>query len=363
MTDYLNNPYLVVADKYLEDKKWYADEFWESLGSFEWPLKYNDQTKVQLNKIIATQAKIRVGIEKEYPEASKSQLKSLVVTAHWFTGLVSMTHSQMEDWLGGNPRIGTEYKSQVDSVEFNFAKERRTWFGFGPTSGTDPNYSDEWAPLFGLQGTAGSSIGAPADMNGKAGGTAGTQLDLSAVVLWSNDGTGQTVDFPQALLGTIMTAFEDFEDSNNGRRMVDPDDLPENGNMVPYTLYVDFPVIRKLKMTHPYDGEKLDLKTNIYDMITSLGVEIKTWKGLGYSFAEDGEINFILAANVKRNFKKGVCNGLKWTPFIPTKMGLKPDHERGMDARFIAMKMPYYDATNFFKADVYGKFTYKNDAA
>ena len=109
MTDYLNNPYLVVADKYLEDKDWYANDFWDSLGTFEWPLKYNDQTKVQLNKVIATQAKIRVGIEKEYPEASKSQLKSLLVTAHWFTGLVSMTHAQWEDWIGGNPRIAKEY--------------------------------------------------------------------------------------------------------------------------------------------------------------------------------------------------------------------------------------------------------------
>ena len=52
MTDYINNPYLKVADEYLKDKKWYKDDFFASLGKFKWPLKYNDQTKVQLNKVI-----------------------------------------------------------------------------------------------------------------------------------------------------------------------------------------------------------------------------------------------------------------------------------------------------------------------
>ena len=361
MTDYLSNPHLVVAEEYIKDKKWYDDAFFESLGKFKYPLKYNDQTKVQMNKIIAQQAQIRVGIEKEYPEASKSQIKSLLVTAHWFTGLASMSHAQMEDWQAGNPRIVNEYKAQIDSIKFNFTKERRTWFGMGPTSGTDPNYSSEWGALFALNGTAGSTIGDPADMNGKAGGTAGTLLDNTGVVLWSNDGTGQTVDFVQALLGASFTAFEAFEDSNNGRRMVDPDDLPENGEGSIYTLYVDYPVIRKLKMTHPYDGEKLDLNANVYDLIVAAGVAIKPFKGLGYSFAEDGEINYILVADVKTNFQAGECNKMKWTPLLPTKMGLKPDSEQGMAVRLVPFKMPYFDATNFFKAEVYGKFTYKND--
>jgi len=361
MTDYINNPYLKVADEYLKDKKWYNDSFFESLGKFKYPLKYNDETKVQLNKVIAQAANIRVGIEKEYPEASKSQIKSLVITPHWFTGLVSMSNAQWEDWNAGNPRIAAQYEAQVDSVEFNFNKERRTWFGFGPTSGTDPNYSDEWDPLFALKSTANSSIGSPADMIGKAGGTSGTQLDLTSVVLWSNDGTGQTVDFGQALLGALMTAFEAFEDTNNGRRMVDPDDLPENGEGNIYTVYVDYPVIRKLKMTHPYDGEKLDYKTNIYDQIVSMGVDIKPWKGLGYSFAEDGEINFLIAADITRNFQAVECNKLTWTPFVPTKNGLKPDYERGMDVRLLPFKMPYCDGSYFYKASAYGKFTYKND--
>jgi hypothetical protein len=116
-------------------------------------------------------------------------------------------------------------------------------------------------------------------------------------------------------------------------------------------------------MTHPFDAEKLDLKANIYDLITAMGVEIKPYKGLGYSFAEDGEINFILTADTKRNFQAGECNKMKWTPILPTKMGLKPDSEQGMSVRLIPFKMPYFDGTNFYKAEVYGKFTYKNDEA
>lgn len=359
MTDYLNNPDVVMGDQYLKDAKWYKDPVFNSLGRFEYPVKFNRQTKVQLNKIIALAASIRKGIRKEYPDATKSQLKSLYVTPFWFTGLVEMNNEQWEDWNAGDKTIAEEIKTQIDAAEFRLNEDRRDWFGFGPISGTDVNYSAEWIPSFHLRATADSSIGDPADMNGKAGGTAGTQLDLTSVVLWSAS-TNATVDFTQALLSNIMTAFENFKDSNTGRRMVEVD---AKGMISSYTLYVDLPVIRKFKETHPYDGERYLLNENIYDLITGMGVEIVPYVGLGYSFAEDGEINFILAANVKNNFKAGICKALTWSPWTPTKLGLKPDYERGMDVRYLNVRTPYYDGTNFFKASVYGKFTYKNDSA
>ena len=361
MTTYLQNPHLQRLDEYLKDQTWFKDMVVESTGIFNMPLKYMRDKYVQLDKIIAQAANIRKSVDLEYPDTAKSQLKSFTRLAVWFTAKMGLSHDQYQDYLAGDPRIKTEIDGQVDSINFNFNKDRREWFVDGPTSGTDPNYISDWIPWWKLVATGSSNIGNPADMNGKAGGTAGAILDLtSTAVLWSSS-TNASINFHQALLSEAMTAFEDFEDSSNGRRMVNMNANEEGINN--YTLFVDLPVIRKFKDTNIYNGEFWDNSRNVYQSIADMGVEIKPDPTLSSSFAEDGEIQFRLVAEIERNFKRGIVNKPKWTGWEPTDNSLTPGVHRGFSVRYVPFTMPYYDGTNYFKAMVKGKFTYKNDAA
>jgi len=360
MTTYLNNPFLTRVDQYLKDQAWFKDKIFESTGEFPFPQKYMRDKYCQLDKIIALAANIRTGVELEYPDVSKSVLKSFTRLAFWKSAKLDLSHEQWMDLEAGDPMIKTELDGQIDSVNFNFNKDRRQWFVSGPTSGTDVNYSSEWIPWYALVATGSSSIGNPADMNGKAGGTAGTLLDLTAVVLWSST-TGATIDFCNALLGKIHEGFEAFEDTNNGRRMValNQDGTPQD---TPYQLHFHPVIISWLKQVHPYDGEKVDFTTTIYAQLAA-DHEILADPDLTYSTAEDGECYFRIVADPKRNFGKGITNAPKWSKWVETNPGsLTPGAQKGFSVRYVPFTMPYWDGSYFYKAEVYGKFTFKNDA-
>jgi hypothetical protein len=364
MTTYLNNPYLKRVEKYLKDQPWFKDKIFDSTGTFPFPQKYMRDKYCQLDKLIAQAANIRTGVDLEFPDVSKSTLASLTRLAFWKTAKIDLTYEQRQDLEAGDPMIKTSLDGQIDSVNFNFNKDRRTWFVSGPTSGTDVNYSSEWIPWYALKAvtsTGDLGISDPADMNGKAGGTAGTLLDLTAAVLWSST-TNQSVDFVEALLGKIEEGFEAFEDTRNGRRMVA---LNQDGSVADnaYQYHFHPVIINRMKKVHPYDGEKVDFSKTIYDQIAA-GGEVLADPDLTYSTAEDGECYFRVVANPKRNFGKGIINKPTWTKWVETNPGsLTSGAQKGFKVRYVPFTMPYFDGTNYFKAEVYGKFTFKNDAA
>lgn len=360
MTTYLTNPYLKVVDGFLKDVPWFKDQIFDRAGSFNLPKVYRHDETIQLNKIIAQAADILHGTKLDYPEVSKSELKMMVRTAFWFSGRLDLTGDQYTDLKAGSPIVAENLRSQADSLDFNFNKDRRTWFTVGPTSGTDLDYSPDFIPWYGLVSTGNSSINDPADMNGKAGGTAGTRLDLTAsAILWSST-TNMSVDFPTALLGKCREAFEAFEDTANGRRMVS---LGQDGTTImKYDLYVHPVVASWFKNAPMYDGEKVKTESKVAPAIEAMGVNIIPDPGQTYSTAEDGECNFTLVGDVERNFKKGKIQAPTFTKWTETGSQLNPGVEKGLSARYVPFSMPYFDGTNFFKASVIGKFTFKNDA-
>lgn len=363
MTTYLTNPYLKRYDKYLKDQPWFKDQIFDRTGTFPFPQKYMRDKYCQLDKLIAQAANIRTGVDLEFPDVAKSTLKSLTRLAFWKTAKLDLTHEQRKDLEAGDPMIKNELDGQIDSVNFAFNEDRRDWFVDGPVSGTDVNYSSEWIPWYALKAvtsTGDLGFSDPADMNGKAGGTAGDLLDLTSVVLWSST-TKQTIDFVNALTRAIKAAFNAFKDSSNGRRMcrLNPDgSLADNQ----FDLYLDPVMCEALKDIHPYDGEKLDLTKNIYTMFNEAGFQIFPLPGLSYSQAEDGEVYFIIVAQPERNFGKGIPNAPTWSKWTEVNPGLTPGAQKGFSVRYVPFTMPYFDGTNYFKAEVKGKFTYKNDA-
>ena len=150
MTTYLTNPYLKRVDTYLKDQTWFQDSIFDSTGIFPFPQKYMRDKYCQLDKIIAQAANIPTGVELEFPDVSKSKLHSFTRLAMWKSAKLDLSNEQTQDLAAGDPMIKTELDGQIDSVNFNFNKDRRVWFVSGPTSGTDVNYSSEWIPWYAL---------------------------------------------------------------------------------------------------------------------------------------------------------------------------------------------------------------------
>ena len=92
MTTYLNNPFLTRVDQYLKDQAWFKDKIFESTGEFPFPQKYMRDKYCQLDKIIALAANIRTGVELEYPDVSKSVLKSFTRLAFWKSAKLDLSH-------------------------------------------------------------------------------------------------------------------------------------------------------------------------------------------------------------------------------------------------------------------------------
>ena len=91
MTTYVNNARLKVIPQYLKDQPWYKGQVIGKSGSFPLPSMHNKDMHVQLDKIIARAAKIKKGLHKEFPNTSKTDLKSMTRTLHWFNGLIDWT--------------------------------------------------------------------------------------------------------------------------------------------------------------------------------------------------------------------------------------------------------------------------------
>jgi len=365
MTTYTQSSRLKIVEGFLKDAPWFKGQVIGKSGTFGAPRLYNRDKHIQLDKIIATAANIKKGLEKEFPSVPKSELKNFLRTAVWFNGLLELTESQHDDLLAGEPQTVEEIRGQIDSVNYKYDQDLEDWFvGYSTTFTSDPDYTKFWMPWFTAQATSGSSINKPADMNGKvtniAGdtGTSGTIMDMTTVL--TSTTTNQTIDFVGKTFRPIIRAFTEFKDANNGRRMVDTRN--QYGTTARFTLLVDPPVIDELDGTHPYDGSQIDYKQSIGEMIRKLNIEIVPCEDFTSSFAEDGTIQFGFVADFPRNFKKGIVNKMKWDAWkeIPD---VNSKWVKKMTSRLVPFTMPYYDGTNFYKAFFHGSFVYKNDAA
>lgn len=352
-------------DQFIQDAPWLEGAVIAASGNFAAPRISNHDKHIQLDKIIASAANIKKGIEREFPAAPKTQLYNFVRTAHWFNSLLELTDSEYEDLNAGDRIIVEEVRKKIDAINWKYDQDLEDWLvGYSTTFTSDPDYSEFWKPWFAAQATSGSSINDPADMNGKvtnnAGttGTSGTILSMGTVM--TSTSTNQTMDFVNQTFEPIIRAFNSFKDSENGRRMVEYD--PRNPGKARFTLLVDPAVIDAFRSTHPYDGSQLVLSTNILKQIEELNINVLPCEDFTASFTEDGEIQFGFVADFDRNFKKGIVNQMTWNAWKEI-----PDTNskwiRTMTSRYVPFTMPYYDGSNFYKAFFHGKFVYKNDAA
>lgn len=365
MTTYTNNSRMGVVDEYIKTMPWWKGEIVGKAGKFPLP-HYPDEVKhIQFSAVLAQAAKIKKGLEKEFPAASEADLKQMMRTLHYFTGLISATDSQYND-IGMGDKLAVEKLNQkVDALEYQFDQDLENWgVGYGTTFTTDPDYSAFWVPWFHARAGSASSISDPADMNNKVTnianttGTEGTILDMTTVL--TSTATGATVDFVKHTFGPIMRAFSALVDTNNGRRMVGTTNNYTNNSR--FTFLGCAALLEELELCHPYDGEKFITDVSIADLMRAKKIDLLPCENFTASLVEDGTCQFGLIADFQRNFQVGISD-----PVIFEAWKELPDVNskwiRKMWNRWTAISMPYFDGTYFRKAFFHGSFVYRNDTA
>jgi len=364
MTTYTGNSRQPIVDGYLERAPWWEGQVIGKSGNFPMPSYPNSVKHIEFETVLGLAANIKKGLEKEFPASSSAELKKLLRSLHYFTGIISATDAQYEDLQKNDPLIAQKIKEQIDSLNYKFDQDSEDWaVGYSTTWANDPDYSEFWIPWFDAVAGASSSISNPGDMNIKVttvGGTTGTEgtiLPMETVLTSST--TNQTIDFVNQTFGPIIRAFSALTDTRNGRRMVDSANKYQT--TARFTFLGAAALLDELENTHPYDGEKVHFDKSIADQMRAKRIELVPCEEFTSSLAEDGTCQFGFVADFPRNFKKGISDPVtfeawKELPAINSKW------VRKMWTRWTTISMPYFDGTYYRKAFFHGSFTYKNDA-
>lgn len=364
MTTYTNNRRLATADGFINAAPWWKGKVVGKAGTFPMPSYPSSVKHIEFETVLARAAKIKKGLEKVFPSASKSDLKKMLRTLHYFTGILSATDDEYNDIMKNDELILEKFKEDVDALEYAFDQDIENWaVGYSATWTSDPDSSAFWVPWFDAVAASSSTISNPADMNHKVtniAGTTGTEgiiLDMATVL--TSTTTNMTVDFVNKTFRPIIRAFSEFKDSANGRRMVGSAD--SYSTTARFTFLAAPELIDELENTHPYDGEKLNESISIADQMRAKKIELVPCEEFTASFQEDGVCQFALVADFERNFKLGISDqvtfeGWKELPAINS------EWVRKMWSRWTAISIPYWDGTYWRKAFFHGSFTYKNDS-
>ena len=366
MTNYTNTQLMARLARYIKSAPWWKGKVVGLSGNFPAPKMSNKQSHVQLDQIIANVASIKKGLKKEFPNTSEVQMKSMIRTAHWFNGLLEQDEEQHEDYLAGEQYEVDSIERKVDAVAYKYDQDLEDWFvGYATTFADDPDNTEWWKPWFNTQATSGSSINDPKDMNdqvttiGAATGVSGTILPMETVL--TSTSTNQTIEFVKHTFQPIIDGFSDFKDVNNGRRMLDtPDSVVGEAE---FTFLADPTLIRRLRATKQYDGEKVILAgPSVAEvMMNEFAIRTVPCEDFSASLTEDGVCQFGLVANFKRNFQKSVPSKMKWEAWkeIPD---VNSKWLKKMSSRLMPFTMPYWNGTSYYKGFFHGSFVYKNDA-
>jgi hypothetical protein len=364
MTKYTNSRNIAHIDQFLKDKDWYAGQVISKAGSFPMPGLSNKQNTVQLDKLFALGTSIKKSDHREFPAGVITSMQSMTRKCKWFDGLIDWTDEEHEDYLAGDVEAVEDTRRKVDNVDYQYDKDLEKWLvGYGTTFTTDPDYDELWVPWMAAASTSGSSADAPADMNNKvtniAGttGTTATILDMTTVL--TSTTTNMTIDFAKNTFQPIIDAFSDYEDVNNGRKMVEVG--PDSEALAPFQCHVAPKLARAFKYSKVYDGEKVLGKSVAQDM-ADMGISIVPDRQFTAALTEDGTCQFGFTANFAHNFQYGVINPMTWhaDTEIP---GINSKWVKKMTSRIVPFTYPYYDGTYWNKAFFHGYFAYKNDAA
>jgi hypothetical protein len=365
MTTYTNNSRMGEVDAYIEAAPWWKGKVIGKAGTFPMD-SYPDAVKhIQFETVLAQAANIKKGLNKEFPAASDADLKVMLRTLHYFTGLLSLTDGQYSDLSKGDRLTVEKMKQKIDALDYQFDQDSENWVvGYATTFTSDPDYSEFWIPWFKARAGSGSTISNPADINIKVtniAGTTGTEgTILSMATVLTSTTTGMTQDFVNLTFGPIIRAFSAVVDTNNGRRMVDTSDA--------YTTTARFSflgaaaLLDELENTHPYDGEKLNMEISIADQMRAKKIELIPCEDFTASMIEDGACQFGFIADFQRNFKLGVSDPVTFEAWkeLPA---INSQWVRKMWNRWTAISIPYFDGTYFRKAFFHGTFVYKSDVA
>lgn len=352
------------VDGYINAAPWWKGKVIGKAGIFPMPSYPNAVKHIQFETVLAAAAKIKKGLEKEFPAASDADLKTMMRSLHYFTGILAANDGEYSDILKNDPLVMEKIKERIDSLNYAMDQDMENWaVGYAATWTSDVDYSAFWIPWFDAVAGASSTISNPADMNNKVtnvGGTTGTEgtiLPMGTVL--TSTTTNQTIDFVNQTFGPIIRGFSAFVDTNNGRRMVDSAD--SYTTTARFTFLGAAALLDELENTHPYDGEKIILDKSIADMMRAKRIELVPCEEFTSSLTEDGTCQFGFVADFQRNFKIGISDPVTFEAWkeLPA---VNSQWVRKMWNRWTCISMPYFDGTYWRKAFFHGSFTYKNDS-
>jgi len=367
MTDYVNNRFIKQTAEWLQEAPWFKGQVMGKAGTMPAPALSNNEHYIQFDKLYALGANIKKSDMKAYPESVITAMKSLLRKAKWFNGLMEWTDAEHEDYVNGNSYEVENTRRKIDNINFQYDYDLEKWFvGYGSTFTSDVDYDERWIPWMCLKTTASSTPSDPGDMNDKvtniAGttGTTATELDMTTVL--TSTSTNMTMDFARQTFGPIIRAFNKFEDSNNGRRMVD---YQSAFNIPRYQCHVHPDVVPELNSAPVYDGEKILPNYSVADAMAKMGIEIIPNRQFSAALAEEaggaeGKIQFGFTANFSQNFKIGFVQKMKWEADLEIP-GRNSKWIKKMNSRLVPYTEPYYDGSKWYKAFFAGYFTFRND--
>lgn len=367
MTDYINNRFIQQTTKWLKAAPWFKGQVVGKAGIFPTPKISNKTKYIQFDKLYARGAKIKVSDEKEFPQAVKSEMRSLLRKVKWFNGIMDWTEEEYDDYQAGESFAVEDTRVKIDNENFAYDETLEDWFvGYGIDFTAKEDYDERWIPWMKLQSSATSDASNPADMNDKvtniAGTTGTTAVELNMTTIATSLSTGMTIDFVGKTFRPIIRAMNLFKDAYTGRRMNMPN--ADGSSKARFQCHMAPEAVDEMFNLPIYDGEKI-LSTTIGEAMNKIGIELVPNRLFSAAFAEEagggeGKIQFGFCANFSRNFQMGVPKKMNWEADkkIP---GVKDKWIKRMTSRLAPFTMPYFDGTTWYKSFFAGYFLYMND--
>lgn len=249
----------------------------------------------------------------------------------------------------GHSPTKQKYQSEIQGHESRIRKEMVDWCT-GYTTSTTGKFADlDWKFPFVKK----AATGTPTDPEDICS-TAGTVQDFTSYNL---TGTNKSTGFIKDTFGRSIQYFMEQRDSTTGETML------KNDGTDSFTVLMNPIGINDLKLIHPTDGTN-DQDIKYIDELSGLNVEVLPCYNIdtSYDTTEDGTIEYVMAANIKDNFKIGWVAPYTVDPWQRVQTESSVSFVKRGWAKLIAFARPYYINSTWVKAMHTGQFTYKNDA-
>lgn len=193
--------------------------------------------------------------------------------------------------------------------------------------------------------------------NGAAGETIG---DQTAHIMTNDHDAAKTKDFVNNTFGEAMDDFDEIRNEDTGEKML-------NDGHNTFSVFCHPKLIRFLKRERPSNGVQDDMNTTYYQQAMDIGITefVPCYSvDAAMSTAQDGTIQYVIAANVRENVKKIPVADYMVNPFessIDPLSHIKHWYKHAWDKMAAWVKPFTVDhGTTFYKALGHYQFKYSS---